>query len=83
MSQLSEEQVKALKAASDLHDGSLAERINNNIRYGVSGALVGIALGVVIASLFGGSRIMFGAIGGVGGMAIAISSKRFLKNINS
>ncbi len=64
MSQIDPETKKRILA---IHDGTLANGIDRNIRYGVSGALVGAAVGIIIATIFSKGRMVFGICGAVAG----------------
>ncbi len=51
---------KTQKAVEDIYNGTLAQRINNNMKYSLTGILIGAIIGIGVATLMGKSRMTFG-----------------------
>lgn len=68
----------ALKRLTAIHNGELAESIQKNTRYVITGFILGFTVGYVIATITGGSKFLFG-IGGalvVGGAGYKIANAK-------
>lgn len=51
----------------DVYNGNLATKIKNNTKYAITGAFVGLAAGVIVASVFGKSKLIIGLLGAAAG----------------
>ena len=58
---------KTQQIITDVYSGNLAVKIKNNTKYAITGAYVGLAAGIIIASLCGKSKLIVGLLGAAAG----------------
>lgn len=58
------------QAIENIHSGNLAAQINNNMRFSITGIFIGWGIAMMVASLFGQSKIIFGIGGAIAGGTI-------------
>lgn len=56
---------KTEEAIIDITSGRLAKVMKSNMKWASTGVLIGAGLGILIATLNGGSRFVYGFCGGV------------------
>lgn len=61
---------KTTAVMEDLYNGNLATKMKNNLKYAATGAFIGLATGIIVASLCGKSRLAFGLLGAVAGGSV-------------
>lgn len=68
---------KTEEAIVDIMSGRLARTMNKSMKFAGSGFLIGAAIGIVIATFNGGSRFVYGFVGGVaaGSLGYIVSPK--------
>ena len=59
-------------AVAGIANGTLADEIGSTMKYSITGIFVGMALGILIASLTGNSRMLFGLCGGIAGGGVGM-----------
>lgn len=53
-----------------IYSGNLATSLKNNTKYAMTGVFVGLAIGVIVASFTGKSRLTLGLLGAVAGGSV-------------
>lgn len=58
------------QAIAGIHDGSLAASLQRNLKFSMAGVVFGWAAGILLATLTGNSRMLFGISGAAVGLGV-------------